>query len=283
MLLPPIGHAQGTALMPRYDRLSILVSLVLFGLMVSHVVELPTRTVSFVALGVPTTIYLSGRWFVGALLVAMTGAGADSIVRSHPLARDAGWAYGLTLWALPCALVLFAFIALPSSPSLSFWLGGLAMTGLLLSLTVIAQYRTVDPEGPGDDMAGWGLSLAVYASVFVFCTLIYEARARSLLSATAVFLLGSGLAAELLRPRTPASAVKRTWLYSVIVGLVLGEVAWALNHLSLGEVGSGVFFLLVFYVMSGLARQHLRGRLSPTVIVEFIVVSILGLGLVYIL
>ena len=269
--------------MPRYDRLSILVSLVLFGLMVSHLVELPTRTVSFVALGVPTTIYVSSRWFVGALLVAMTGAGADSVVRSHPLARDAGWAYGLTVWALPCSLVLLAIIALPSSPSLSFWLGGLALTGVLLSMIVIAQYRTVNPEGPGASLAGWMLSVGVYVSVFVFCTLIYATHARSLLSATAIFLAGSGLAAELLRPNAPNTAMRRTWLYSMIVGLVLGEVAWALNHLSLGELGSGVFFLLIFYVLSGLARQHLRGRLAPAVIVEFIVISVLGLGLVYVL
>lgn len=269
--------------MPRYDRLSILVSLVLFGLMISHVVDMPTRTISFVALGVPTTIYVSSRWFVGALLVAMTGAGADSVVRSHPLARDAGWAYGLALWALPCCLILFALIALPASPRLSYWLGGLALTGLLLSLIVIAQYRTVNPGGPGAGLAGWGLNVAVYVSVFVFCTLIYAARARSLLSATAIFLLGSGMAAELLRPNTPSLTMRRTWLYSMIVGLVLGEVAWALNHLSLGEVASGVFFLLIFYVLSGLARQHLRGRLAPAVIAEFMVVSALGLGLVYIL
>ncbi len=270
-------------MMPRYDRLSILVSLVLFGLMVSHVVELPTRTISFVALGVPTTIYLSGRWFVGALLVAMTGAGADSIVRSHPLARDAGGAYGLTFWALPCALVTLALVALPLSPSILFWLGGLGLTGLLLSLIVIGQYRTVDHDGPGAALAGWALSVAVYAGIFALCTLIYQARARSLLSATAIFVLGSGLAAELLRPSAPRPPTTRPWLYSLIVGLVLGEVAWALNHLSLGTVASGVLFLLVFYVMSGLAKQHLRARLAPLLIAEFVAVSVLGLGLLYFL
>jgi hypothetical protein len=279
----PLTTLKGAALMPRYDRLSILVSLVLFGLMVSHLIELPTRTVSFVALGVPTTIYISSRWFVGALLVAMTGAGADSVVRSHPLGRDAGWAYGLTFWALPCSLVLFAIMALPSSPSLAFWLGGLALTGVFLSLIVIAQYHTVNPGEPWAGPAGWVLSVATYVSVFVFCSLIYATRARSLLSATAIFLVGSGLAAELLRPNTLSTTTKRTWLYSLIVGLVLGEVAWALNHLSLGELASGIFFLLIFYVLTGLARQHLRGRLVRAVIVEFIVVSVLGLGLIYVL
>jgi hypothetical protein len=269
--------------MPRYQRLSILVSLVLFVLIVSHVVELPTRTLTFVALGVPTTVYLSGRWFIGVLLILMTGAGADSIVRSHPLARHAGWAYGLTIWGLPCTLVGLALVALPSAPNILTWLGGLALTGLLLTLIVVGQYTTVDPGSPHAALATWVLGLATYVGIFLFCTLIYGERVRSLLSATTISVLGSALAAELLRPAPPTVSMRRPWLYSLIVGLAVGEVAWALNHVSLGNVASGILFLLVFYVMSGLARQHLRARLAPSVIAEFIVVSILALGLVYVL
>jgi hypothetical protein len=269
--------------MPRYDRLSILVSLVLLGLMLSHLVELPTRTITFMALGVPTTVYLAGRWAVGALLVVMTGAGADSIARSHPDANAAGWAYGLTFWGIPCAVVLLALVALPLSPTLPFWLGGLALTGLVLTLVAVAQYATIGGRGRPGALASWGLSMVAYAAVFIFCTFIYAAHVRSLLSASAIFGLGSALAAGLLRPNAPQFPVKRIWAYSVLIGLVLGEVAWALNHLSLGEVASGVFFLLVFYVTSGLARLHLNARLAPSVIVEFVAVSVLGLGLIYIL
>jgi len=236
--------------MPRYDRLSILVSLLLLGLMLTHLVELPTRTISFVALGVPTTVYLAGRCFVGALLVVMTGAGADSIARSHPEASDAGWAYGLTFWGIPCAIVVLALVALPLSPTLSFWLGGLALTGLLLTLVVVAQYATIGGRGRYSALASWGLSVMAYGGVFILCVLIYGARVRSLLSASAIFALGSALAAGVLRPNMPQFPSRRIWAYSLLIGLVLGEVAWALNHLSLGELASGVFFLLIFYVMS---------------------------------
>jgi hypothetical protein len=274
---------QGTVSMPRYDRLSILVSLFLFGLVVSHVVELPTQTISFVALGVPTTIYLSGRWLVGALLVTMTGAGVDSIVRSHPAAGHAGWAYTLSFWGLPCALVLLSLVVLPLSPHIMFWLGSLAVTGLLLALIVAAQQYTIDRRGRGAALMRWGLDLAVYAGVFVFCALIYGARARSLLSATSVSVLALLMAAELLRPPKPGTPMRLAWLYSAIVGLVLGEVAWALNHMSLGAVAAGIIFLLVFYVLAGLAKQHLAGTLARPVIAEFVLVSILGLGLLYLM
>jgi hypothetical protein len=281
--LQPSLELQGILVVPRYDRLSILVSLFLFGIVVSHVVELPTQTISFVALGVPTTVYLSGRWLVGVLLVIMTGAGVDSIVRSHPAVGRAGWAYTLSFWGLPCALVLLSLVVLPISPHIMFWLGSLALTGLLLALIVAAQQYTIDGQGRHIAVMRWGLDLAVYAAVFLFCALIYGARVRSLLSATAVSVLGVLMAAELLRPPTPETPMRRTWLYSAIVGLVLGEVAWALNHMSLGAVGAGIIFLLVFYVLAGLAKQHLAGTLARPVIAEFVLVSILGLGLLYLM
>ena len=269
--------------MPRYDRLSILISLVLFGLVISHVVELPTRTVSFVALGVPTTIYLSGRWLLGALLVVMTGAGMDSIVRSHPAASRTGLGYTLSFWGLPCALVLLSLVVLPLSPHIVFWLGSLALTGLLLALLATAQYYVIDQRGRYATLTRWGLDLAAYAGVFVFCALTYGARVRSLLSATAVSTLALLMAAEILRPHMPDTPMRRTRLYSGIVGLVLGEVAWALNHLSFSAVAAGIAFLLVFYVLAGLAKQHLVGKLARPVIAEFVLVSILGLGLLYLM
>jgi hypothetical protein len=273
----------GASKMPRYDRLSVLVSLVLFGLVVSHVVELPTRTVSFVALGVPTTIYLSGRWLVGTLLIIMTGAGVDSIVRSHRSVPAAERGYTLSFWGLPCTLVLLSLVVLPLSPNVMVWLGALTLTGLLLSLVVVAQYYTLDGQGRGVSIARFGLSLAVYAVVFVLSGLVYGARVRSLLSATTISLLATALAAELLRPPSPEQSVKRTWLYSAVAGLVLGEVAWALNHVSLSAVAGAVFLLLVFYVMSAAAKQHLSRQLTRAVIAELIVISVLGLGLLYLL
>lgn len=282
-LLCAFVRPYGASEMPRYDRLSILVSLILFGLVVSHIVELPTKTVSFVALGVPTTIYLSGRWLVGALLVIMTGAGADSIVRSHPRVRGAERGYTLSFWGLPCTLVLVSLVVLPLSPNVMLWLCALTLTGLLLSLLVVAQYYTVNGQGRGAAIVRWGLSLAVYAGVFVLSGLTYGARVRSLLSATAISIFATTMAAELLRPPSPERSVRRTWLYSAMVGLVLGEVAWALNHVSFSAVAGGTFLLLVFYVVSAVAKQHLSGQLTRAVIAEFIVVSVLGLGLLYLL
>lgn len=267
--------------MPRYDRLSILVSLVLFGLALSQVIELSTRIVSFVALGVPTTIYLSSRWFIGVILVVFVGTGIDSIVRSHPRVQNAHRGYSFSFWGLPCAVTVLCLFLLPLSPHALFWLAGLTLSGLVLSLIIVAQYHTADPLSRYREIARSGLNLAVYLTAFAFYTVIYGARARSLLSATAISLLSAALTAELLRSSGSTWETRRTWLYALTAGIVVGEVAWALNHLSLSDTAGGVFLLLIFYVVSGLAKQHLKGRLARHVIVEFAIVSILGLGLLH--
>lgn len=265
--------------MPRYDRLSILVSLILFGVVVSQVVELPTRIISFVALGVPTKVYLSSRWFIGAVLVLLTGSGTDSIVRSHPHARQTDSRSRLSYWGLPCALTSFSLFLLPLAPSTYLWVAGLALTGLCLGLTIVAQYYTVDRRDRHYQVARWGLNVAVYLAVVALCTLIYAARARSLLSATSIAVLGAVLGAELLRSQASNQEAKRVWLYALASGAILGEVTWALNHCGLTALAGGIFLLVVFYVTSGLAGQHLRGKLTRHVFVEFSLVAILGLAM----
>jgi hypothetical protein len=265
--------------MRRYDRLSVLVSLILLGLIVSQVIELPTRIISFIALGVPTTIYLSSRWFIGAILVILAATGTDSIVRSLPGAHHADLGYRFSFWGLPCVLTLLFLFLLSLCPNTLVWLVGLGLSGLTLSLTIVAQCHTVDQSDRYYKVARSGLNLAVYLTGLASFALIYGARARSLLSATAIALLAAALASELYRSDVSREDTKRTWLYTLIVGFVLGEVTWALNHCSLSDLAGGLFLLLAFYVTSGLAGQYLAGKLSRHVTIEFAIVTLLGLAM----
>ena len=106
--------------------------------------------------------------------------------------------------------------------------------------------------------------------------LLFEARLRSILSATGVLLVSAALSLELLRH---PQKVWRTWLYAGILGLLMGELTWALNYTSVSaQVGAGLL-LLVYYAFSGLVQQHLWGHLSRRVVVEFAVVFAAWLAL----
>jgi hypothetical protein len=63
-----------------------------------------------------------------------------------------------------------------------------------------------------------------------------------------------------------------------VVGLVVGESSWAMNYWQISTWSAGIVLMLIFYVMTGLASQHLQGKLSRRVLVEFLIVSVVGLG-----
>ena len=69
--------------MPRTDRLGITVSLVLLGLALSMLVQLPSRQFAFEVLGSELTVQFTGPTQLALIMTALVCAGVDAIMRSH--------------------------------------------------------------------------------------------------------------------------------------------------------------------------------------------------------
>lgn len=263
--------------MPSYDRLSIVVSLVLLGLALSLVVELPTRVIQGSFLGTPVTLAISGQLFMAALLTALTGVGTNYVLLEHPrYSSTAGYAFLFGI--LPCIITLVGAFFLPLLvPDLRLWAIAIVLVGLVLALVIVAEYRTVDPKDPAYTPARLALNLVVYLGAFALFSGIYGAKLRSLLSATAVVVLGGLLALALLRAERRMTI--RTWLYAAICALILGEATWALNYWGVSGIIGGALLLLAFYFFTGIAQQQLLGRFSRNILLEFLLVACVGLGL----
>ena len=269
---------------PCYERASVFVSLIVLGLVFLPEIELPTRTFSFRVLGSLASIRLSATELMAALLASLACTGTDSLVRSHPLVRRGESRYTFAFWALPGLSVVAATLLLPLAPNGTvaplrpYWLGGLALTALLLLLIAVAQYHTVDPTDPGYRLARLALNIFVYLVALGLFTLIYGSKARSLLSATTTAAVGGLLALELLRG--VHHNLRLTGIYALITGLASGEVTWALNYWTVGRLTGGLLLLLVFYLVTGFSREGLLRRLNRRALVEFALVALVGLGLI---
>jgi len=269
---------------PWYERASVFVSLIVLGLALLPEIELPTRTFSFHVLGSLASIRLSATWLMAALLASLACTGTDSLVRSHPLVRWGESCHTFAFWTLPGLLVVAATLLLPlapdgpAAPFRSYWLGGLALTALLLLLTAVAQYHTIDLTDPHYRPARLALNILVYLVALSLFALIYSSKARSLLSATTMAAVGSLLALELLRGTH--QNLRLTGLYTLITGLALGEVTWALNYWTVNRLTGGLLLLLVFYMVTGLSRERLSQSLNRRALVEFALVALVGIGLI---
>jgi hypothetical protein len=263
--------------MPVYERISAVVSLTLIGLALYFVLEFPRQVASFTLLDSPLALISPRQWLMTFLLAGLAMAGADAIIRSHPALTDLRTAYLATFWTLPGLLVITATQTLGLAPNTVAWAIGLVGVGLLLWLTILAEYRQVPPGAASrwprlwQQLVGFGVALPLFV-------VIYYTRSRSALSATGIMLVSGMVGLALLR--YSSKNLFKTWLFAAVIGLSLGQITWALNYWRIGALQAGLILLLVLYVLLGLAQQQLLGSLSRRVLVEFGAVALVALAVI---
>jgi len=279
-----------------YDRVSVTVGMILLSLVLFLVVDLPARTFAFELLGSPLTVQLSEMWLRAMLAAGLAIAGTHSAISVHPLVRSGQRRAGLTAWIVPGLIGFLAPFLLPLAPGLGYWLAGLGLTAFLIGSVILLEYHTVGRPAryfglPGTGHSGQStevadgvvarlaLNLLTYGVALAAFVLLYQSRARSLVTASAMVLVSSLMALNLLQGI--GQPMRRTALYAGLTGLVMGECMWALNYWRIHALTGGVLLLLFFYVAVGLAQQHLQGSLTRRVLVEFLTVIAIGVWLLF--
>jgi len=155
----------------------------------------------------------------------------------------------------------------------------LLFSGALLGFAYFSLYATVERGQAGFRRARFVLDALAYGSALILFLFVYQTRTRSLLSGTLVAMTAILLAVEILRSTTDRPRTMLT--YGVIVGLVLGQVTWALNYWSsLNGLTGGLLLLLIFYLLVGIAQQGLQDRLNSRVMFEFVIFALVALLLI---
>lgn len=261
--------------MPRTDRLGITVSLVVTGLLLAILAPLPSYEVPLLVLGSDLTLRFSGTVQLAILIVGLVWTGVDAIMRTHPLIHGRSLPYRFTFLVLPTVLAMAGLAVLTNLPWWGYQIVVILGTGAALTVAIVCEYRTIDPQDPRHRPARLLLNAVVYFAALVALAAIYASRARSVLSATGVLGTTAILALELLR--VEGNQTVRTWLYAGITGILMAELTWALNYCAIDARVGGAALLLAFYAITGLAQQNLWGRLTRRVVLEFGVVGLAGL------
>lgn len=261
------------------DRISVVTWVLVFGFALSLLLRVPTIEISFRALGSPTQVELTATTLMALVLAVVAAAGAEGLIRLHPK-RQANrlgltWAY----WALPAAISIVTVVLLPGIPTRLLQAVVVLVAAVLLIIAYYSLYATVEPGQPGFRRARFWLDALAYGVALLLFLFVYQERTRSLLSGTLIAFTASLLAVELLR--NSSSETRHVLMYSAVVGLLLGEMTWALNYWPLlpGLTG-GLLLLLSFYLAVGIALQGLQGRLTKRVMIEFGVFTVVAVALI---
>jgi hypothetical protein len=272
-----------------YDRTSVIVGVILVGIVLLLVVDVPPRVFQFRPLGTPLTFNLTAVSAMTALLVGLSCAGTEAVMRVHPLVRRGAINHTFPNWILPALATLALSFSLPRSPDLLNWLIGLAVGGGSLSWLILINYRaagvfaaTASPRATqAAQTARLGLRLSTYPLAVILFTAIYRTRLRSLVTATAVTGVAALLAFSILYHNEQArkharGLLRRALLYAGVIGLVLGETIWAFNYWRTNALTVGVLLMVLFYVLTGIVREYTRTGIRWQTVVEFLIVAALG-------
>ena len=264
--------------MNNYDRTSVIVGVILVGIVLLQVLAIPARTFQFEPFGTPLTVHVTGTWIVSALLVGLSCAGTETIMRTHPAVRRRVVKYTFPAWILPGLTTAALVLLLPRSATILYWLIGLVLGGGTVAWLMLAQYHALASEERPKGMRLILLRVLAYLLGLVLFTAIYRTRSRSLITATTATLVAFLISLSVLsNERLP---MKRVLLYSAVVGLVLGQTTWAFNYWQVNPLDVGVLTMLLSYLLIGVVQEYVRGTMDRQVIAEFLAVAALGIGIV---
>nr|HID13172.1 hypothetical protein [Anaerolineae bacterium] len=260
------------------NRLSVLVAVLLLGSVLFRFIELPEQVWKLQPLGSPLEIHVTGTWLLITLMVGLVCTGTNLILHDHPhLEEHLGRPIYIS-WILPGAMAGLSAYLLARAPTWPVWIVGLALAGAGIGLAVSAEYTAVSPDDPGYPVARLALNVLAYLLAFALFAIIYHTRTRSLVTATLTLFTATLLALDLLS--VADVPLRRVLLFAGIVGLIVGQSTWALNYWQISAWAGGLFLLLIFYIITNVAHQHLLERLSVSILVEFAIVAIVVLTVI---
>ena len=216
-------------------------------------------------------------WILLAI-VALVGLGTDGILRAHPRAQLHGFADTAPFLFIPVLLSLASGLFL-EEVALGYWTVPAVMgASVLLAATLYGEYVSVLSHGPSYALGRFLLNVLTYLAAFAFYAVVYTYDVNLLPASFSVGLFSMLLAVEVFR-EAEADAY-RALVFSAAIGVIVGEMRWALYFIPLEGFLAAILLLLVFYLATGLVQHHLTGHLNRTIAAEFGVVTALGLAVV---
>lgn len=236
---------------PRTDQLSVITATIGLGYVLSRFMFLPDRTVETMLFGSPISVHVDGQAILIILLAALITNGTDVLIRSHPSFRlEPLNLHPLSHWIMPALTTLTAGVILNSIPEQSLWLLGMIVGVSILVIVLVIEYSVIEPEMSLISRLQIGYTLLSYLVALVGFVWVAQLGVRSAISGTSILLIGGLISFRLLLLHGSDSA-EAGW-NSLVVGLILAELMWALGYWALPPMLVGSWLLIVLHLSVGI-------------------------------
>jgi hypothetical protein len=227
------------------------------------------------------TLYLAvsptQNWLL-LLLAGLAAIGTDAVVRHHPRASFQRLDDTALFLFVPVLFMLSLGVFMKDVAD-GYWNVGVGLASVApFWLILRAEYESVVPDSRYFQTSRLVLNFATHVIAFFFFATIYDFDLSLFTASFAAGIVTVLLAIEILREEAMDST--RTILYSLAIGVLLAEAAWATHFLPLEDSAAAVFLLLTFHMMSGLTHNYLANRLNRQTASEFCAVALVGVAII---
>ncbi len=259
--------------MPPHNKLGAVVVLIAAGLFASFGLTWPARDVSLYGL----SFTLSGRMLLGLVVFGLACSGTDAVVRGHPQIQPQQLRLSFLHWVLPAALTTVAWVLLTRPDSTEVKGIVVTITSGLLALVIAAEHHTVDPTGRWRTAVQFSLRLVTYLLAMLLYIAIHLGIPADLAAAITVAMSSVILGFRVLCD--DECTLKRLWPYVLGLGALLGIASWLLNLWIASPVLHSIALVVLLYVLTGMVRQFLLGKLTRKIALEYLLAGALVLWL----
>lgn len=261
--------------MPLYSKVTVVIALFALASFASFTLSWPTHQVVLGGL----SFALPGNTLMGLLAVGLALTGTDAIVRSNPGLKPHRSHRTFLSCILPTALTAAAWPLLARLPDLADRVAGIVATAGALAVLITAEYEAQGPATRWRRALGVLLQFATYATAALLYAAAYPAS-RDVTAARAGVVVTALMALRLLgAEKLPLPRILGA---SAGIGLLLGVVAWLLHPRAGSAVTYSLILVIFLYMLAGLAKQFLWGKLRREVVLEYVLVALVALALLFV-
>jgi hypothetical protein len=258
--------------LPDADRMSVLAATILLAYALTNFVNLPERAFSIQLPGLFLEYSFNIRTLVVLIAAGLTASGTDWLLRDHPALKGGSTIEHILLPALTAWVIGIPLFQLPFGLA---WWAVFAIGGILLTLVLVAEYIVVDPEDVRRALASAGLTAVSYSLYLILAIVLRSAGVRLFL-----FLPAITIAAALVSLRTLHLRLLGQWKIgeTVVISLVVGQLAAALEYWPLSPVAFGLAVLGPAYALTSLIGALEEGEPVRQAVIEPGIVMLIAWG-----
>ena len=263
--------------LPDSERFSVLMAVILLAYTTARFVDLPVRNFSLELVGVFLPLQFNINTIVSVLVAGLTATGMDWLLQQHPKVRS-GAQY--SHWLLPALTAWIISLPLANLPLSPLWWLAFVTGGLLLSLILLAEYVSANPQDRLYPLVSMALSALAYGMFLTLAISLKALAVRLILTLPALALASFLISYRIQLLRSPE---KRGGLPLLGVTLICVEIAGALHYWPLSAISYGLALLGALYALNSFLFSLADGDSAGEAIKDPMVALLLFWGLAAVL